>query len=94
MIVEKPALVPEDKKELPIYVNSKLETVYLGDGLSDETFCRMLDQMLTSLVTFTTHGSGWVLKQILGLNLRLVSHFPIRGSSYIALPPFLENMKG
>ena len=93
LVVEKPSLVAEDRRELPIYVNSKLETVYLGDGLSDETFCRMLDQMLTSLVTFTTHGSGWVFKKIIGLNIRLVSHVPIRGSSYIALPPFLENMK-
>ena len=67
LVVEKPSLVAEDRRELPIYVNSKLKTVYLGDGLSDETFCRMLDQMLTSLVTFTTHGSGWVLKKLLVL---------------------------
>ena len=93
LIVEKPSLVAEEKKELPIHINSKMETVYMGDGLSDEAFSRMLDQMLTSLVTFTTHGSGWVLKQIIGLNIRLVSHLPIRGSSYIALPPFLDNMK-
>ena len=93
LVVEKPSLGAEEKKELPIHVNSKMETVYLGDDLSDEAFSRMLDQMLTSLVTFTTHGSGWVLKQIIGLNIRLVSHLPVRGSSFIALPPFLDNMK-
>ena len=38
LIVEKPSLVAEEKKELPIHVNSKMETVYMGDGLSDEAF--------------------------------------------------------
>ena len=90
LIVEKPSLVAEEKKELPIHVNSKMKTVHLGDGLSDEAFC---STKCSSLVTFTTRGNGWVLKQIIGLTIRLFSHLPIVGSSYTAVPHFLDNIK-
>ena len=66
--------------------------MYLADGLSDDAFSRMLDQMLTSLMSFTSHGSGWILQKIIGLNIRLVSHVPIRASSFIALPSSLQSM--
>ena len=93
LIVEKPALSIDDEgQELAIHVNSKLEAVYLGEGLSDNSFSRMLDQMLTSLMSFTSHGSGWILRKIIGLNIRLVSHIPIRASSFIALPSSLQSM--
>ena len=93
LIVEKPAVsIDDDGQEIAIHVNSKLEAVYLADGLSDDAFSRMLDQMLTSLMSFTSHGSGWILQKIIGLNIPLVSHVPIRASSFIALPSSLQSM--
>ena len=69
-----------------------METVYVGNGHCTDVFSRMVNQMLSSLVSFFSHGSGWVLKKIICLDIRIVSHLPIRGSSYIALPPQLQNV--
>ena len=52
----------------------------------------MLDQLLSSLFSFTARGSGWMLKDITDLSLKLVSYVPIRGSSYLALPSDLQIM--
>ena len=90
--LEKPALDDEEGMDLAIHVNSKMETVYLGEELTDETFFSMLDQMLTSLLSFTAHGSGWMLKEITGVHVKLVSYLPIRGSSYLPLPTSLQSM--
>ena len=90
--LEKPALEDEDATDLTIHVNSKMETVYLGERLTEDAFFTMLDQMLSSLFSFTSHGSGWMLKDINGLYVKLVSYVPIRGSSYLALPSDLQSM--
>ena len=90
--LEKPALEDEDATDLTIHVNSKMETVYLGERLTDDAFFTMLDQMLSSLFSSTSHGSEWMLKDINGLYVQLVSYVPIRGSSYLALPSDLQSM--
>ena len=69
-----------------------MEIVYLGERLTEDAFFTMLDQMLSSLFSFTSHGSGWMLKVIDGLYVTLVSYVPIRGSSYLALPSDLQSM--
>ena len=90
--LEKPALEDENAANLTIHVNSKTETVYLGERLTEDAFFKMLDQMLSILFSFTCHGSGWMLKDINGLYVKLVSYVPIRGSSYLALPSDLQSM--
>ena len=90
--LEKPALEAENATDLTIHVNSKMETVYLGERLTEDAFFTMLDQMLSSVFSFTSHGSGWMLKEINGLYVKLVSYVPIRGSSYLALPSDLQSM--
>ena len=89
-VVEKPSVDKTDENELTLCANSKMETVFFG--LSDEYFSRMLDQMLSSLFTFTSLASGWILEKINGVEVRLVSHLPIKGSSYLALPSALQNL--
>ena len=88
---EKP-LEDEDATDLTIRVNSKIETVYLGERLTEEAFFMMVDRMLSSLFSFISHGSGWLLKEMNRLNVKLVSYIPIRGSSYPALPSDLQSM--
>ena len=88
----KPALGDEDAADLTIHVNSKMETVYHGERLPEDAFFTMLDQILSSLFNFTSHGSGWMLKDINGLYVKLVSYVPVRGSSYLALPSDLQSM--
>ena len=64
---EKPALKDEDITYLTIHVESKMETVYLGERLTEDSFFTMLCQILASLFSFTSHRSGWMLKEINGL---------------------------
>ena len=77
--LEKPASEDEDVSDLTINVNSEIETVYLGEKFTDDAFFTMLDQILSSLFSFTSHGSGWMLKDINGLYVKIVSYVPIRG---------------
>ena len=52
----------------------------------------MLDPMLSNLFSFTSHGSGRMLKEINGLFVQLFWLVPVRGSSYLALPNNLRSM--
>ena len=90
--LEKPALEDEDATDPTIHVNSKRETVYLGERVTEDAFFTMLDQMLSGLFSFISHGSGWMLKDINGLYVKLFSYVPIRGSFYLALPRDLRSM--
>ena len=75
--LQKPALEDEDAIDLMIHVNSKMGTVYLGESLTEEAFFTMLYQILSSLFSFTSDGSGWTLKEISGLDVKLVSYVPL-----------------
>ena len=86
--LEKPALADEDATDLTIHANSKMETVYIGKKLTEEAFFTML----SSLFSFTSHGSGWMLKDINGLYVKLISYVPTRGSSYLPFPSDLQSM--
>ena len=65
--LEKPALEDEDATGLTIYVNAKMETVYLVQRPTEDAFFTMLDQILSSLLSFASHEIGWMLKDITGL---------------------------
>ena len=54
--LERFALENEDATDLTIHVNSKKETVYPGDKFTEDAFFTMLDQMPSSLVSFSSHG--------------------------------------
>ena len=69
-----------------------METVYLGERLIEDVFFTMLDQMVSSLFSFSSQGSGWMLKDINGLYVKLVWYVPIRGSSNLAFPNDLRSM--
>ena len=46
-----------------------------------------------SLVLFQKEGSGWVLDEILHLDLSIAQYTPVKGSSYIPLPSKLKAKK-
>ena len=46
-----------------------------------------------SLVLFQKEGSGWVLDEILHLDLSIAQYAPLKGSSYILLPSKLKTKK-
>ena len=83
--LEEPAFEDEDTTDLTIHVILIMETVYLGETHRG-SFFHYVGQLLSSLFSFTSHVSWCVLKEINGLYVKLVSHMPMRGSSYLALP--------
>ena len=83
--LEEPAFEDEDTTDLTIHVILIMETVYLGETHRG-SFFHYVGQLLSSLFSFTSHVSWWVLKEINGLYVKLVSYMPMRGSSYLALP--------
>ncbi len=40
----------------------------------------MRDKMLESLAKFQRNGSGWRIKQIIGLNINIAKFYPMEGS--------------
>ena len=88
--LEKPVIEDKDATDLTIRVNSKIETVCLGER--QEGFSTMFDQMLSSLFSFTSRRIGWMLKEINGPYVKLLYYIRIRVSSYRALPSELQSM--
>ena len=75
----------EESNKITVHVQSKMERVDFG-GIADESFHQMVEQMLLSLNSFASHGSGWTLDQIIKIEIRTVKLKPIAGSSILALP--------
>ena len=68
-------------------MNKTTLTVKLGD-----TYAEMKDKMLESLAKFRRNGSGWRLKEIVGLYINMVRFDPIEGSGYSELPAFVTSI--
>ncbi len=49
----------------------------------------MRDRMLENLAKFQRNGSGWRLKSIYGLEIKITKYNPLSGSGYSKLPPFI-----
>ena len=75
----------EESHKITIHVQSKMERDDFG-GIADESFHQMVEQIILSLNSFASHGSGWTLDQIKKIDIRTVKPKPIAGSSYVALP--------
>ena len=63
---------------------SKVVTSQLGDAYGE-----MRDRMLENLAEFQKNGSGWRLKSIYGLEIKITKYNPLSGSGYSKLPPFI-----
>ena len=63
-------------------------TVQLGD-----TYAEMIDKMLESLSKFKRNGSGWQLKEIVGLYINIAKFDSLDGSGYSDLPAYLKKKK-
>ncbi len=63
---------------------TKIVTSQLGDAYGE-----MRDRMLENLSKFQRNGSGWRLKSIYGLEIKITKYNPLSGSGYSKLPPFI-----
>ena len=59
----------------------------------DELYAIAVGKMLESMVTFQRQGSNWTFDSIIGLELHTVKYVPLRGTSYIPLPPNFNRKK-
>ena len=84
--------MPEDDR-IEIYANSLMTPVY-ANGLSDEAYWQMVENMMSVLTTFNSLGSGWTLEKVLKVDVKFASFRPILGSSYIAFPSKIANCRG
>ena len=48
---------------------------------------------MQSFIMYQKEGSGWILDEVLHMDLRLAHYEPVKGSSYIPLPKMLRNEK-
>ena len=88
--LEKPT--GETSEKTDIHLNTDMTPVF-AEGLSKQDYFEMIDKLLSTLFSFTAHGSGWLLDKIKHLDVKMVSFTPVRGSSYIALPSELQGIR-
>ena len=59
----------------------------------DDLYSTMVDRVLETLATFQRNGSNWTFKSIICLEIHTVVYEPLKGNSYIPLPPKLAQKK-
>ena len=76
----------EEPEHFDFLINSEMTIVYPGENLTDEMFWNKVEQIINSISTITTNGSGWCFEKLLSFEIKLSRFCPIRAGSYIALP--------
>ena len=72
--------------------NSKPEVNLEGTDV-DDLYNTMADRVLEAMATFQRDGSNWTFKSIICLEIHTVVYEPLKGNSYIPLPPKLAQKK-
>ena len=81
------------KMEKPFASHSKIE-LNLEETDENELYTRMIDRIEEEIQKLeSAEGTGWHFVKIINLQLHIVKYTPLRGSSYIKLPKFLESKK-
>jgi hypothetical protein len=75
-----------------ISFRTKNETITQATNFA-EFYASVTQNILNKMETFEIRGSQWVLSRILKLELNINRYNPLRGRSYISLPPTLANKK-
>ncbi|PFX13987.1 hypothetical protein AWC38_SpisGene21896 [Stylophora pistillata] len=77
----------EDEVKLDLaYFLSPVEAIFQETDRED-VYQTCVEKMIESLETFIRNGSNWVVDSVAGLDLHTVEYNPLKGSSYIKLPP-------
>ena len=72
--------------------NSKPEVNLEGTDVHD-LYNTMADRVLEAMATFQRDGSNWTFKSIICLEIHTVVYEPLKGNSYIPVPPKLAQKK-
>ncbi len=79
----------EEPEKITIYANTKMTPIYFI-GLDEERFQTLVDQLVNTVNSFSSHGSGWTVEKIDKICLNLVRFSPMAASFYLKLPRGLE----
>ena len=71
----------------PIYLNSLTKTVIGNKYFLDQCF----NEIIFRLEQWISHGSGWIVEEIVSQYLNISSYRPLSGSTYCELPKKLKN---
>ena len=88
----KPKINDDSQDSITIFTNTNFVPVYFY-GLTDDEYYHLMEQLISALVTFASHGSGWILLEIKNLLVKFTSYSPIKGRSYTALPNKLQGCR-
>ena len=77
---------------ISIFANCKMLAVDV-QGWTQDQFYDCVDQILSTVYQYASHGSGWRICRIDKIVLKMVKSAPIRGSSYLPLPADLLKLK-
>ena len=64
-----------------------------AQGLAKETFFETIDTLLSTLFSFTAHGSVWTVDKVKTVELKIANFATVRRSSYLALPSELQGVR-
>ena len=88
------AIVKNGEETIEIkYFNTKTAAIYSTTDLNEWFVMNVQNPIDTDMEEFQERESGWTLKSILNLVVNIYKFNPMRGSSYIDLPPFIKNKK-
>ena len=59
----------------------------------DILYSKSVDKMMEAMSTYQSLGSNWRLKSVAELSANTIAYKPLRGKSYIPLPPILASKK-
>jgi hypothetical protein len=76
----------------PVVLNTKPFRV-LPDGDIDKILRHLHTDLLSTIDEYEMQGSGWILDELLRLQLTLLSYEPLRASTYVPLPLALQAKK-
>ena len=69
---------------ITIFANCRMLAVDV-QGWTQDQFYDCVDQILSTVHQYASHGSGWRIRRIDKIVLKMVKSAPIRGSSYLTL---------
>ena len=72
------------------YFNSKAKTI-INENEITESIQTSNQQILNGIAVWLSEGSGWTVESIDDQYINIVKYKPLKGSSYIELPPELRN---
>ena len=84
--------IEEDTDKIEGHSNTDLIPVF-AQGLAKETFFAMMNKLLSTLFSFTVHGSGWIVDKIKTVELNMANFAPRRRSSYLASTSELQGVR-